>query len=124
MLEANPNLGYRDVQQILALSAHKINDPAAGWRDNHSHNWNGGGMNISHDYGFGEIDVRAAVRLAESWTMQNTAANEHVHSATRELSGQSVAAGATLTSSLAINDELNVEHVEIDFDAEVGFLAI
>ncbi|MBD2797846.1 S8 family serine peptidase [Xenorhabdus sp. 18] len=122
MLEANPNLGYRDVQQILALSARKVNDPSTVWNDNHSHNWNGGGMHVSHDYGFGQVDARAAVRLAESWMTQSTAANEYVYSASSGLLGKTLAAGETLTSSIAMNAGLNVEHVEIDFDAQVGRL--
>lgn len=122
MLEANPNLGYRDVQQILALSAHKINDPSTQWSDNAAHNWNGGGMHTSNDYGFGEVDARAAVRLAEAWMTQSTAANEYVYSASSGALGKSVAAGGTLSSSIAMNAGLNVEHVEIDFDAQVGRL--
>ncbi|MBD2814656.1 S8 family serine peptidase [Xenorhabdus sp. Flor] len=122
MLEANPNLGYRDVQQILALSARRINDPSTEWSDNHSHNWNGGGMHTSNDYGFGQVDARAAVRLAESWMTQSTAANEYVYSASSGPLGKTLAAGETLTSSIAMNAGLNVEHVEIDFDAQVGRL--
>lgn len=122
MLEANPNLGYRDVQQILALSAHKINDPSTQWSDNTAHGWNGGGMHTSNDYGFGEVDARAAVRLAEAWMTQSTGANEYVYSASSGVLGKSVAAGATMTSSIAMNAGLNVEHVEIDFDAQVGRL--
>ncbi|SEI22251.1 Regulatory P domain of the subtilisin-like proprotein convertase [Pseudomonas asplenii] len=122
MLEANPNLGYRDVQQILALSAHKINDPSTQWSDNAAHNWNGGGMHTSNDYGFGEVDARAAVRLAEAWMTQSTAANEYVYSASSGALGKSVAAGGTVSSSIAMNAGLNVEHVEIDFDAQVGRL--
>lgn len=76
MLQANPNLGYRDAQQILALSARKVNDPATQWRINNAKNWNGGGMQVSHDYGFGMVDARAAVRLAESWMSKNTDANQ------------------------------------------------
>ncbi|PHM30910.1 S8 family serine peptidase [Xenorhabdus szentirmaii] len=122
MLEANPNLGYRDVQQILALSARKVNDPSTEWNDNHSHNWNGGGMHASNDYGFGQVDARAAVRLAESWMTQSTSANEYVYSASSGALGKTLAAGETLTSSIAMNAGLNVEHVEIDFDAQVGRL--
>ncbi|WP_387465666.1 S8 family serine peptidase [Photorhabdus sp. RM323S] len=122
MLEANPNLGYRDVQQILALSARKINDPSTEWSDNNSHSWNGGGMHTSNDYGFGQVDARAAVRLAESWMTQSTAANEYVYSASSGPLGKTLAAGETLTSSIAMNAGLNVEHVEIDFDAQVGRL--
>ncbi|MDE9457048.1 S8 family serine peptidase [Xenorhabdus bovienii] len=122
MLEANPNLGYRDVQQILALSARKINDPSTEWSNNNSHSWNGGGMHTSNDYGFGQVDARSAVRLAESWMTQSTAANEYVYSASSGPLGKTLAAGETLTSSIAMNAGLNVEHVEIDFDAQIGRL--
>ncbi|PXX54847.1 Regulatory P domain of the subtilisin-like proprotein convertases and other proteases [Pseudomonas sp. LAMO17WK12:I10] len=122
MLEANPNLGYRDVQQILALSARQINDPSTQWSDNAAHHWNGGGMHTSNDYGFGEVDARAAVRLAEAWMTQSTGANEYVYSASSGALGKNLAAGGTLSSSIAMNAGLNVEHVEIDFDAQVGRL--
>lgn len=29
--------------------------------------WNGGGVTVSHDFGLGQVDARAAVRLAETW---------------------------------------------------------
>ena len=51
MLEANPALGYRDVQEILAYSARQTG--AGGWRLNGAGDWNGGGLHVSHDYGFG-----------------------------------------------------------------------
>ena len=41
MLQANPELGYRDVQKILALSARKFNDPNTIWQENGAENWNG-----------------------------------------------------------------------------------
>ncbi|WP_158271819.1 S8 family serine peptidase [Methylosinus sporium] len=75
MLEANPNLGYRDVQDILAYSARKVNDPTTSWQTNLAKNWNGGGLHYSRDYGFGEVDARAAVRLAETWQGQKTISN-------------------------------------------------
>ncbi|WP_338494998.1 S8 family serine peptidase [Pseudomonas trivialis] len=122
MLEANPNLGYRDVQQILALSARQINDPSTQWTSNGARGWNGGGMHTSNDYGFGEVDARAAVRLSEAWMTQSTGANEYVYSASSGALGKNLAAGGTLTSSITMNAGLNVEHVEIDFDAQVGRL--
>ena len=122
MLQANPNLGYRDVQEILALSARKVNDPNTQWSDNGATNWNGGGMHASNDYGFGEVDARAAVRLAETWMTQSTGANEMVYSASSGALGQTASAGQTIASVLAMNGGLNVEHAEIDFDANVGRL--
>ncbi|MGE8356213.1 MAG: S8 family serine peptidase, partial [Microvirgula sp.] len=74
MLEANPHLGYRDIQDILALSARRTG--RGDWQDNGSRSWNGGGMHVSHDYGFGSVDALAAVRLAETWTGQRTSHNE------------------------------------------------
>jgi Ca2+-binding RTX toxin-like protein len=75
MLEANPDLGFRDVQEILAYSS--LRTPTGGsrgdalwggWQTNDADNWNGGGLHHSHLFGFGMLDVHAAVRLAETWT--------------------------------------------------------
>lgn len=80
MLEANPLLGYRDVQEILALTARANWQEGEyelyGWQTNGATYWNGGGLQFSHDYGFGFVDGLAAVRLAESWTDQRTRYNE------------------------------------------------
>jgi Ca2+-binding RTX toxin-like protein len=42
---------------------------------------NGGGFHVSANYGFGLVDARAAVRLAETWDAQQTSANEQVRTA-------------------------------------------
>ncbi|MFX5522508.1 hypothetical protein ABTD78_24870, partial [Acinetobacter baumannii] len=70
MLEANPHLGYRDIQKILAYSARQVDSVGSAWTTNGAFNWNGGGLHVSHDYGFGAVDALAAVRLAETWTEQ------------------------------------------------------
>lgn len=67
MLEANPNLHYYDVQKILAYSARMVTDAATTWNYNTAIDWNGGGLHFSNDYGFGNVDALAAVRLAETW---------------------------------------------------------
>jgi len=62
MLEANPNLGWRDVQEILIKTAVK-NDPLhPDWSTN------GNGFHFNHSYGAGMIDATAAVTEAETWT--------------------------------------------------------
>ena len=60
MLDANPDLGYRDVQEILAYSAVNPSSSTAGWQTNGAFTWNGGGLTVSHDYGFGLADAHAA----------------------------------------------------------------
>ncbi|MGO4713340.1 S8 family serine peptidase [Bradyrhizobium sp. 2TAF24] len=76
MLQANPSLGYRDIQQILAYSAVKVDPNSATWSFNGATNWNGGGLHTSEDYGYGEVDAHAAVRLAATWQTVNIAGNE------------------------------------------------
>lgn len=76
MLEANRNLGYRDVQEILSLTARGDKAIANDWQWNGDQNWNGGGRHVSHDYGYGIVDAQAAVRLAENWHTQKTYNNE------------------------------------------------
>ena len=90
MLEANPDLGWRDVQEILSLSAIRtgrdLDSPRErfAWQTNGDTHWNGGGRHVSNDYGYGEVDPLAAVRLAEVWSLFGdpaTSANEeHVTS--------------------------------------------
>jgi Ca2+-binding RTX toxin-like protein len=85
MMEANPNLGWRDVEAILSLSARHVGSAIDeipqghefhSWRYNGATDWNGGGRHFSEDYGYGEVDALAAVRLAETWSTQNTSKNE------------------------------------------------
>jgi Ca2+-binding RTX toxin-like protein len=67
MLDANPNLGLRDVHEILAYTARQLQPGNAGWVETAAGNANGGGLFHSSDYGFGLVDAAAAVRLAETW---------------------------------------------------------
>jgi subtilisin-like proprotein convertase family protein len=113
MLEANPDLGYRDVQEILAYSARQIDPTDDSWSYNGADNWNGGGLHTSHDFGFGMVDAYAAVRLAESWTVQSTRANE---AAIRVNNGadQAVIDNGVITSSLTVDAGLDIDHVEVE----------
>lgn len=61
MLEANPNLTWRDVQYILARTAVKTDPTHPDWIVN------GAGYHLNHNYGFGRIDAGAATGLAASW---------------------------------------------------------
>ncbi len=60
ILSKRPNLHYRDVQYILAMSAkHYFDDPHT--------QLNGGGFLVNDNIGFGIPDAGVAVRLAEKW---------------------------------------------------------
>lgn len=61
MLSVNPNLTYRDVQQILLLSARHLDTTDPDLKPN------GAGFRVSHNQGFGIVDAGQAVQLAKGW---------------------------------------------------------
>jgi Ca2+-binding RTX toxin-like protein len=120
MLEANPGLGYRDVQTILAMSATKFDDPnGTDWTVNTAKNWNGGGMHKSHDYGFGKVDARAAVRLAETWYDTSTLGNEQTKTASSGALNVAIPDGAsTLSRTLSMAAGLEVETAQVTLELD------
>ncbi|MEZ5649736.1 MAG: S8 family serine peptidase [Burkholderiaceae bacterium] len=61
MLAVNPQLTWRDVQQVLVRSARQ-NDPSdPGWSTNF-------GLHFNPKFGFGVVDAKAAIDLATGWT--------------------------------------------------------
>lgn len=115
MLEANPDLGYRDVQKILAYATtHPDNQD---WKTNGATNWNLGGMRYNDKTGFGLVDAYAAVRLAETWTDQNTAFNQVTASARAFGLNASIPDGEnSFSRQFRIDNDLSVEHVELGID--------
>ncbi|SMP50657.1 Proprotein convertase P-domain-containing protein [Desulfonatronum zhilinae] len=108
MLEANPNLGFRDVQEILAYSARQTAFMQA--RTNGAENWNLGGLTFSDAFGFGVVDALAAVRLAETWHKQSTARNQlEVEGSLTGLAGREL--GRSLSYTFTVADSFTLEHV-------------
>lgn len=135
VLEANPELGWRDVQEILALSARHVGTPVGdgalsederhAWGFNAASHWNGGGMHFSNDYGFGLVDALAAVRLAETWTTQQTSANWRIETgATWEgdaLIPDNTPGGLTITFS--VDSDIDLEMVSLRLDMRLDEFA-
>ncbi|WP_460451281.1 S8 family serine peptidase [Alsobacter sp. SYSU BS001988] len=125
LLEANPTLGWRDVQEILALTARHVGGAIgaapsgaeeSAWAVNAGKTSNGGGFHFSNDYGFGLVDAHAAVRLAETWTLSSTSANEASASAlasTTALSAIPDGSGA-LTRSFTLAPGVSIERAVLD----------
>ncbi|MGF1501011.1 MAG: S8 family serine peptidase [Paracoccaceae bacterium] len=117
MLEANPELGWRDVQKILAIAARNTDVSDPSWLENGAENVNGGGLEWSPKYGYGYVDALAAVRLAETWTEQGTSANEAVVTANNVASftvptGQSGA--FAIEQSFEVTADIQIQHIEVD----------
>ena len=123
MLEANPNLGFRDVKYILAKTAKKI-DPTnsgvssstilsgqtvvldQGWIKNAANYW------FSTWYGFGAVDASAAVNMAKTYTtylLTEKTTNSQLHFVnTTTLPNNNI--GITMTFNM-ITSFSTVEHV-------------
>lgn len=122
MLEANPELGYRDVQEILAYSARRegLADSARfgdGWRTNGAVNFNGGGLHFSDAFGYGFLNVHDAVRLAETWSKQQTYANlSKVTEAVRM--NEKLVAGSKdhISVDIDVDQAIDIEHVQLAMD--------
>ncbi|MEG3976404.1 S8 family serine peptidase, partial [Microcoleus sp. herbarium8] len=131
ILQANPKLGYRDVQEILAYSARKTDGGNADWTFNGAQNWNGGGLHVNHNYGFGLIDATSAVRLAETWQLRSgtgkneaaTAVNEKVQIAQLTLPTPVEIPDnnpAGINQTFKINQGINLDKLELDLNIEHG----
>ncbi|WP_445778907.1 S8 family serine peptidase, partial [Shewanella sp.] len=115
MLEANPELGYRDVQKILAMTA--VHPDNQDWKVNGAAHWNLGGMRYNDKLGFGLVDAAAAVSVAETWVEQNSALNEISASARQFGMRDAIPDGAgAYTKTFDIDAKLLVEHVELGID--------
>jgi len=116
MLEANPDLGYRDVQKILAYSTRHPN--VQSWKENGASDLNLGGLSFNDKSGFGVVDAYAAVQLARTWTKQSTAINE-VSASDRQFGMLETipdGTGESFTMAFDVDSPLMVEHVELGID--------
>ncbi len=129
MLEANSNLGWRDVQNILAMSASQTGSRYGGtgtgheigsWGANGADNWNGGGASIHMSYGFGMLDAHAAVRMAEVWnslySAPATSANEQSTSASYSGGTLTLPDRSTTYANINVSGNVVIEHVAVRFD--------
>ncbi len=120
MLQANPALGFRDVSSILAMTARQTDSTNASWVTNGSATWNLGGMHFSRDYGYGVVDIAAAVRLAQSWaspaaTMANWVKAESGPT-TQQVRPIPETAEQPLNVTAHVADNVRIDRVEFDLN--------
>lgn len=127
MMQANPNLGYRDVQQILAYTAQQVDVGVGTWRTNGANDWNGGGLHynaVDHATGFGQIDALAAVRLAAGWNAApQSAANLH-EIVTRKVVNQPIPDNSPggVSSYINVTESMKVERVDVTLNITHPFI--
>ncbi len=117
MLDVNPALTWRDVQDILVRSARKNDPNDPGWR------LNAGGLHVHDYYGFGRVDAIEAVATAASWSavfpdsLPVVAFDGPVVSQTVQIPDNN-AAGVSLSQAVA--PRFSAQHVEVEVSIAHG----
>ena len=110
LLQANPDLTWRDLKLILAGSARQNDASNADWEEgarkyglaNHADRYH-----FNHEYGFGVVDVAAAVALAQDWSNLPEFQDDSEQS-------------RTLTITIPDNDADGITH-ELTLDTDIDF---
>ncbi|MBP0020561.1 MAG: S8 family serine peptidase [Cyanobacteria bacterium SBLK] len=112
MLEANPDLTWRDVQHILIETAQKNDPDDDDWYQNQAGYW------VNHKYGFGAIDADAAVQAAKTWIPvdeEMTASGEAI--VNQAISDATDTQTFPLTSTIEITEDMELEWIEVTLNA-------
>ena len=109
MMDANPNLAYRDIQHILVQTCRKNDASDSSWSGN------GAGHIVSHKYGFGVVDASAAVNLALNWN--NVDEEISFLSGNIDMNNLNIPDNSNaVTDTVSVSESIKVEHVEVIVD--------
>ncbi|MCX6858015.1 MAG: S8 family serine peptidase [Verrucomicrobia bacterium] len=121
MLEANPNLNWRDVKEILLRTSTPITPQDLGWviRD-------GGYSNLPpirhhQSYGGGQINVQAAVSLAETWTSLGPMLQISRTSTAVAAIPDNSARGINVVFDFSTANPMRVEHAKLRLNVSHGY---
>ncbi len=109
ILEANPNLTYRDVKYILAKTASKINSTSSSSNKKYQWEENKAGILFSPYYGFGVINPEGAIEMAETFTGLG---DEVVFSKSKK-TYEPIPDLGSLSDIIYVDKNINVQHVSI-----------
>lgn len=111
MLQANPNLGWRDVRHILLGTATRNHTSDSDWAMNGGERW------VNHKYGYGRVNAGSAVTAAAK-RARNLGPESVVDGGTRNpgLAIPDNTAGG-VSDSVALTGNMIVESVEVVFSA-------
>ena len=115
MLEENPALGWRDVQEILLRTARKVHHTDPEWQTNAA------GLSFNHKYGSGLVDAEAAVRMASSWANLATPTAITNTNSTVEALPNNLPAGLSRSFNVT-GPAIRVEHVEVTIQATHDYI--
>ncbi|MCB1209786.1 MAG: proprotein convertase P-domain-containing protein, partial [Verrucomicrobiales bacterium] len=116
-LQANPNLSWRDVKEILLRSSTKLSPTSSGWVSR-----TGGQPELPvikhhHNFGGGMINAQAAVSMAQTWQSLPAATSHEIlnNTPTDIPDGRS---NVTEVFDFSTMTAMRVEHVEVKVDID------
>ncbi len=113
MLQANPELGWRDVQEILIRSATQVSPSDADWSTNAA------GYTFNHLFGAGLVNAEAAIALATNqWTnLGPQVVTTLVRTNLNQIIPDNTPEGISQTFTL-FTTNMRVEHVTVTLDIQ------
>ncbi len=119
MLEANPDLGWRDVRLILAETARKNDVADSDWSVTSAASGQPQ-YNINHKYGFGVVDAAAAVSKVSGWRNvgEQVIIEKTLSAAAAIPDNNSTGIQQSINLDAIADGNLIVEYVEVDFFSE------
>ena len=112
MLQANPNLTARDVQEVLVRSATQNDQFDGDWITN------GAGFHFNVKYGAGLVNAQQAVAMASTWTNLAPLQSHNYTAAAMNLAIPDYNGNGVLkTFTVPISDNLRLEHITVHVKA-------
>lgn len=113
MLEANPELTWRDVRYILATTATKN---GSGYIQNDA------GHSFSNDYGFGRVNAQAAVQKSIAWDSLSKEFSAFAKGESQLSYNDNNESNLSKSSNitLSVNENLIIEYVNVEFSLDVN----
>ena len=122
VLQARPDLTWRDVRLVLARSARETDPSATDWLPSAV-----AGKRFSHRYGFGAVDAPAAIALAATWPSVGGSSalqscGPYARSPNRPIpdAGGQATPGAPVVDAVTVTDCAirQIEFVEVSFTSD------
>lgn len=118
MLEANPNLNWRDVKEILLRSATKINPTSSGWISHQGGRPSLPAIKHHQSYGGGAANAAAAVALATQWESLGLMIEASRSDNTFRSIPDNDSAGISIPFNFSSSPPMRVEHAKISINID------
>lgn len=113
MLEANPNLNWRDVKEILLRTGRQLSPGDSGWTSRAGGRPSIAAIKHHQHFGGGLVDAEAAVAMAQTWTSLGALTSRSQTWTGNQAVADNSSTGVTLPLTFNASPVMRVEHVEV-----------